>query len=733
MRRRINLMFASAAAAAGLVLSGVALPAQAAIPTDQLTPTEVTGVPAAVPYSDEERVADWQELQFGLFLHWGVYSMFEGVYNGEVQRTGYPEQIKAWMDIPDEDYLAEAAEMTAENWDPDHVCQTAKDLGMKYVKITTKHHDGFAMWDTDTTDFNVVEQTAFGQDPIAQLADSCNERGIKLGFYFSIIDWTQHEAEPYQNRNPIDESMMPLIKEQLTELLTNYGPISELWFDMGGPTPDQSARMVQWVNELQPDTVINSRVWNDKGDFEVGGDNRVHSELRTGPWESILSIFPQCWGYCSTYKANRDESNILPKSQEAISALVTVISGGGQFAYNIGPKGDGSFDPFDQQVLDNIGDWMDRHPGAITGAHATWFDVPDWGRVTANGSDLYLFVPTAEWEAGRVIELPGLANEVDSVTIDGTDTALAAEHDGLDLRVTLEGDAPDELMSVIKVSLDDDAQMVPSETVALEDGTAEISGTDVVGRLSPKGSGYTDLDGYVHNPAATPVALELDVSAEEISPEEDYRVTFGDTGVVLTGAELVDGTISDLLLGAGAVGRIQIDYADPDYYADALDLEGVSIAVTATPPSVTPEDVTFADKPGTENDSFTIPVVEGVEYLIDGAVIAAGTHPGEGTVTVTAQAVEGYVLEEGATTEWSHEFSTDGGGDPSEEPTDPGEEPTDPADPSEEPSDDTSQDPTSPGGALPETGTDMGGHAALTAVLLLAGGGAALTVRRRRA
>ncbi|WP_194165082.1 alpha-L-fucosidase [Pseudactinotalea sp. HY160] len=729
-------MFASVAATAGLVLGGIALPAQASIPTDDLNPGEVTGVPASVPYSDEERVADWQELQFGLFLHWGVYSMFEGIYEGEVQTIGYPEQIKAWMDIPDEAYLAEAAQMTAENWDADAVCQTAADLGMKYVKITTKHHDGFAMWDTETTDYNVVEQTAFGQDPIAQLAEACNERDIELGFYFSIIDWTQHEAEPYQNRNPIPESMMPLIKDQLTELLTNYGPISELWFDMGGPTADQSERMVQWVNELQPNTVINSRVWNDKGDFEVGGDNRVHSDLRTGPWESILSIFPACWGYCSTYKADRSDSNILPKSQEAITSLVTVISGGGQFAYNIGPKGDGSFDPFDQQVLDNIGDWMDRHPSAITGAHATWFDVPDWGRVTANGSDLYLFVPSAEWEAGRVIGLSGLANGVEAVTIDGTETTLEAERAGLDLRVTLAGDAPDELMSVIKVSLDGEARIVPTETVALADGAAEITGDDVVGRLSPKGNGFTDLDGYVLNERATPVMLTLDISADEVTPEEEYRVTFGDRSVVLTGTELVEASITDLPLEAGAVGRVRIDYADPDYYADGLDLAGVTIAVTAESPSVTPADVTFTDEPGTEDDTITVPAVEGVVYLIDGEVVDAGTHPGEGTVTVTAAAADGYVLAEGAATEWSHEFSTEPGEQPTDEPTGeptdkPTDEPTDGA--TEDPTGDPTQAPTAPGTGLPDTGADVGVYTALAAALLLAGAAAALVARRRRA
>ncbi|MBF0940911.1 MAG: alpha-L-fucosidase, partial [Schaalia georgiae] len=115
-----------------------------------------TGIPLAVPLSATQKVADWQSLQFGLFMHWGVYSTYEGMYQGRPQRMGYPEQIKAWEKIPDSDYKAQAATMTADKWDAANVCQTAKNTGMKYVMITTKHHDGFAMWDTKTTDYNVV-------------------------------------------------------------------------------------------------------------------------------------------------------------------------------------------------------------------------------------------------------------------------------------------------------------------------------------------------------------------------------------------------------------------------------------------------------------------------------------------------------------------------------------------------------------------------------------------------
>lgn len=581
------------AAALALTVGAAATPVQAAVPTNSFEAGDIAGVSAVVPRSSNPAVAAWQDLQFGLFMHWGIYSGFAGTYNGVVQRTGYPEQIKAWMNIPDSDYLAMAAQMTAEKWDAGQICQAAKDAGMKYVKITTKHHDGFAMWDTATTDYNVVKKTPFGKDPIAQLATACNAIGIKLGLYFSTIDWTLLEPEPNANRNPIPESMMPLIKAQLTELLTNYGPISELWFDMGGPTADQSARMAQWVRELQPNTVINSRVFNDKGDFQVGGDNSVSSTLRTGPWESIVSIFPSCWGYCDTYKANRAADQVIPKSRTTVTQLITVISGGGQYAFNIGPKADGSFDPFDQQVLDNVGAWMQRHPQAITGAHATWFPIPNWGRITANGSNLYFNVANTNWTDGKTISLQGLANKVTSVTIDGTDTPLSYSRDGLDLNITLSGSAPDELYSVIKVALDGPPTMIPTQSVVLDEGSAVVTGSDLVGRLSPKGSnalgggttvGNTAVDGYIVNDTDDAVAYRIRTSATGAVASTDYRVTVGDQSVVVKGADLVAGPLPrNFVLAGHTAAQIRIELANPPYYADPLALTNLKFQVSASP------------------------------------------------------------------------------------------------------------------------------------------------------
>lgn len=569
---------AAAIACAGLVSPAVAVPAAA--PPDSSAP--VIGVPAAVPNSPVKKISDWQDLQFGLFMHWGVYSMFEGSFKGEVQTIGYPEQIKAWKKISDEDYLAEAKKMKAEKWDAGAVCQKAKDTGMKYVMITTKHHDGFAMWDTKTTDFNVVKKTAFAKDPMKQLADECGKRDIKLAFYFSIIDWTQHEAEPYGNQNPITEEMMTkIIKPQIDELMTNYGPIAEFWFDMGGPTPDQSARMAKWVHDKQPATMVNSRVWNDKGDFEVGGDNHVPSDFRVGPWESILSIFPSCWSYCSDGRADRSESNIGYKVRNLTSELVTTISGGGQFDLNVGPKGDGSFDDFDAKVLDGIGAWMKRHPDAISGAKATWFPIPNWGRITTKGNDLYFF--PRSWTDGDSLVLEGVGSKATAVTIDGKGSPLEFTQEGTTLTVKLAGEKPDEVLPVIKVSFGEAPRYVSTATVELENGFGVVPASAIKGLNSANSRyGAVARDAYIVDRSGKnyeDVQLTLKGSFDS---ETEYKVTFGDKEMVLSGADIAAGPFGDgLSLSPNQVTRVRIELANPSYYANGLGVRDAELTVEA--------------------------------------------------------------------------------------------------------------------------------------------------------
>ena len=525
----LKRMLAGCAVATALVLAPMSAPSFAD------APPAPTGVPAAVPLSSTPKIAKWQELQYGMFMHFGVYSVYGGYYNGHRQGMGYPEQIKAWENIPTDDYLLKAKDLAA-NFDASAICKTVHDSGMKYLMITSKHHDGFAMWDTKTTDYNIVKQSKYGKDPMKELSTECNKLGVKLAFYFSIIDWTKQTPEPYGNVNPIDEDLMTtVIKPQLTELLTNYGPIAELWFDMGGPTAEQSQRMAQWVHELQPETMVNSRVWNKAGDFEVGGDNSVTTDFHMGPWESIRSIYPACWGYCSW--ANRDDSAKSYKERELVNNLIGTVASGGQFAYNIGPKGDGTIEAFDAGVVTDVGQWMQRHPDAITGARPTWYPAPAWGKVMTKGNDLYFFPEL--WSPGKTLTLPSVGGHVTAVTVDGTDRSLEFTQDGTTLTVTMSGENPEpNLRPVVKVTFDAAPTYVPTQTVTAVDG-ATISSEQFFGRASAlRYSGAQAYDAYLVNKtdkAITDLTLKF---SGNFDASTTYKITLGATSIEVTGAQI---------------------------------------------------------------------------------------------------------------------------------------------------------------------------------------------------
>lgn len=591
-------------AAAALVLAPMSAPAFA----DE--PPAPTGVPAAVPLSNTPKIANWQQLQYGLFMHFGVYSLYGGNYKGHRQHMGYPEQIKAWEKIPTEEYKAMAKGL-ASNFDASAICKTARDAGMKYLMITSKHHDGFAMWDTKTTDYNIVKLSDYGKDPMKELSTECNKLGVKMAFYFSIIDWTKHEPEPYGNQNPITEELMTgTIKPQITELLTNYGPIQEFWFDMGGPTADQSQRMAQWVHELQPDTMVNSRVWNKAGDFEVGGDNSVTTDFHMAPWESIRSIFPSCWGYCTW--ADRSASRKGTKIHELVSNLVGTIASGGQFAYNIGPKGDGTIEEFDTSVVTEVGSWLKRHPDALTGARPTWFPAPDWGKVTTKANALY-FIPE-DWKDGKTLTLPGVGSRVTGVTVDGTGRALEYKQDGTTLTVTESGEDPEPgLRPVIKVTFDEEPTYLPTQTVTAVDG-ATIAANQFFGRASAmRYSGAQAYDAYLVNKGDKPITEMTLKFSGKFAAETAYKITLGTTSIEASGAQINAGEVGQgFTLEPGKVTPLRVELAHPAYYADPIGIGEPSATIhvygegsDTQPPVITENPASVSVTEG-ENAPFTV-------------------------------------------------------------------------------------------------------------------------------
>lgn len=326
-----------------------------------------------------------------MFIHFGLYSAYGGVYDGKPVTRGYSEQIQSFAGIFSDWYAQTADTFNPVKWNPDSIVALAKDAGMKSIVFTSKHHDGFCMYHSNYTDFNIVDATPYKRDIMKELADACARGGIGFSVYFSLIDWHFPQAYPISSHNadPLTPEHYAFNLKQVEEIMKNYGPISEIWFDMGSLTPAQSKRLYELVNCLQPNCMISGRLGNDFVDFAVMADNEYPDYKIGVPWQTAASIFHETWSYRSWQK--RDD--LQGKINEKIESLVKVISRGGNFLLNIGPRGDGSIVEFERDVLLGIGKWIDANSEAIYATKANPFDHAfEWGDITQKSNDLYLFV-----------------------------------------------------------------------------------------------------------------------------------------------------------------------------------------------------------------------------------------------------------------------------------------------------------------------------------------------------
>lgn len=359
----------------------------------------------------EEGITDWfVHDRFGLFVHWGIYSV-----------AGRHEWLQSREKMDADRYQRYAEHFDPDLYDPVQWARDAKRAGMKYAVFTSKHHDGFAMWDSSLTDFKVTNTPA-GRDVLREFVDAFRAEGLKVGFYHSVIDWhhpdyTLDEAHPARDADPdafnAGRDMAryrAFLHGQVRELLTDYGKIDIMWFDW---TPPQKSRvdwdseaLVQLVRGLQPGIILNDRIdYPESADFVTPEEYQPKSwPMRNGErvtWETCQTLNGS-WGY------HRD--NLNWKSPEMlVQLLIDTVSKGGNLLLNVGPTGRGEFEPAAQETLAEIGEWMRIHGRAIFGATAADEPAPVDCRFTRRGDRLYLHV--FNWPL-RHIHLEGFAGRV---------------------------------------------------------------------------------------------------------------------------------------------------------------------------------------------------------------------------------------------------------------------------------------------------------------------------------
>ncbi len=282
---------------------------------------------------------------------------------------------------------------------PQEWVSLAKQAGQKYLVITSKHHDGFCLFKSDETDYNIVDGTPYGRDPLKELAAECAKQGIKLGFYYSQTqDW--HHPDGYGNDWDFDEEAKDFdgyihdyVMPQVTELLTNYGPIGLIWFD----TPmiistQQSQDLLDLCNELQPDCLVCGRLGNELGDYASAGDNMIPSELVDLDWETPATL-NDTWGY-------RSDDHHWKSSEDLIRKLIDIVSKGGNYLLNVGPTAEGVIPQPSVERLLAMGAWLDVNGEAIYGTKPGPIQGQAWCRSTAKPGKVYLHV--FDWpEGGR--------------------------------------------------------------------------------------------------------------------------------------------------------------------------------------------------------------------------------------------------------------------------------------------------------------------------------------------
>jgi len=423
--------------------------------------TEAAPAPQPPGLTQDERMAWWREARFGMFIHWGLYALPAGAWD---DATHHGEWIRDTAQIELPRYAELLGRFEAPDFDADVWARAAAEAGMQYLVITSKHHDGFALYDSALSDWDVAA-TPCRRDILRELADACARHGLRFGTYHSIMDWHHPDylpRRPWETRSAAGADFARFeryLHGQVRELVERYHP-AVMWFDGEWESTwnhERGVRLFELCRALDPALIVNNRVDvhragmggfathpDARGDYQTPEQEVPASAVAGVDWETCMTMNGH-WGW---NQADRD----WKPSTELIRTLVDIASKGGNFLLNVGPTAEGRFPPEALERLADLGRWMDVHAEAIRGTQASPFGPLEFGRVTRKGSALYLHV--FDWPADGRLVLPGLATGALRAHLLGDPArAVACEPAGDGLVVRVAGAAPGHACPVVRVEL----------------------------------------------------------------------------------------------------------------------------------------------------------------------------------------------------------------------------------------------------------------------------------------
>ena len=400
------------------------------------------------PAADPAAIAHWQSLRFGMFIHWGPVSL-----------TGHEIGWSRGAQTPIEVYDNLYKQFNPTNFNADEWVGIAKAAGMKYIVLTTKHHDGFCLWDTKLTDYNIMH-TPFHRDVVKELAAACKKQGIEFGTYYSVTDWynpnwpvTSPAGKVKREKSDLD-AYEKYLQGQITELIQNYGPLLTIWNDVSAMYGQRGAATIKMVRQLQPNILINNRT-GDGGDYDTP-EQRIGEFQLNRPWESCMTVSAHnawAWGGAN--------DGVKPLSA-CLDMLIRGAGGDGNILLNVGPRPDGVIDPAQANLLKEVGDWLAKNGDSIYGTRGGPWKPTTSVASTRKGNTIFLHV--MKTDNGRV-ELPALPAEIKSATLLNGGNVKFSQQDGK-LAIEIPPSALEPMDTIVKLELDRPAMDLPALTPA---------------------------------------------------------------------------------------------------------------------------------------------------------------------------------------------------------------------------------------------------------------------------